>query len=304
MNKVQLIDVDSKIPNLALMKISAYHKSIGDKVGFNVSDPDIVYASIVFTKNNWKGNGIKKMFPTAEVFVGGSGFDLKSKLPDNIEMMFPDYDLYPDINYSIGFTSRGCIRNCKFCIVREKEGYFKPVGDIFDFWNKNHKHLVLLDNNILADKNHFKKIANQIIDNNLSVDFNQGLDIRLINDNNADLLSMLNVKPHYRFAWDDIKDEKHILKGIQILKDHGIDRSCFYVLVGFDSSKNDDLYRLNRLKELDQRAYVQRFMENVYGIRWYNDLSAWANQRKYFMKFTFEQFRLLRHNRKKIIENV
>lgn len=292
MKKVLLVDVDSKIPNLALMKISAYHKSIGDIVGFNVSDPDIVYASIVFTKNHWKGNGIKSMYPDAQVFIGGSGFDLKSKLPDHIECLMPDYDLYPDMNYSLGFTSRGCIRNCPFCIVRQKEGYFKPVSGIYRFWNRDHKKIVLLDNNILSDWNHFKMVADQILEHDLIIDFNQGLDIRLINDQNAELLSKLRVE-RYRFAWDNRKDEKKILKGIQILKNHNITHSLFYVLVGYDSTKEDDLYRLNKLKELDQRAYVMRYRKN----RFYNDLSAWANQQNFFMKFNFDQFRILRHNR-------
>jgi len=291
MKKVLLVDVDSKIPNLALMKISAYHKSINDIVGFNIGDPDLVYASIIFSKNHWKGNGIKSMYPDAEVLVGGSGFDLKKKLPDNIECLMPDYDIYPNMDYSLGFTSRGCVRNCPFCIVREKEGYFKPVSGIYQFWNPDHKKIVLLDNNILANWNHFKMVADQILEHDLIVDFNQGLDIRLINDQNAELLSKLRVK-RYRFAWDNRKDEKKILEGIQILKDHNITHSLFYILVGYDSTKEDDLYRLNKLKELDQRAYVMRYRKN----RFYNDLSAWANQQNFFMKFNFDQFRLLRHN--------
>lgn len=273
--KVLLIDVDSKIPNLALMKISAYHKSVGDTVGFNVSNPDIVFASIVFSKNGWKGNGIKKIYKNSKVFIGGSGYDLESELPDHIEKLKPDYDLYPDMNYSIGFTSRGCIRKCEFCIVWKKEGFFKPIGDIYDFWNEKHNHLVILDNNILADKDHFFKISEQIINEGLTVDFNQGLDIRLVDDEIAVILKELNVKPDYRFAWDNVNDEKKIINGINILKGFGIKRSLFYVLVGFNSSYEDDLYRLNRLKELDQRAYVMRYRKN----RFYNDLSAWANQR-------------------------
>lgn len=294
--KVLLIDVDSKISNLALMKISAYHKSIGDTVGFNICDPDLVYASIVFSKNGWKGNGIKQMYPDATVVVGGSGYDLKSELPEHIECLMPDYDLYPSMDYSLGFTSRGCIRNCSFCIVRQKEGYFKPVSGIYRFWNPDHKKIVLLDNNILANQEHFEMVAHQILEEDLIVDFNQGLDIRLINTFNAYLLSKLRVKT-YRFAWDHIEDEKQILKGIQILKDAEINHCLFYVLVGFDSTHDDDLYRLNTLKDLDQRAYVMRYRKN----RFYNDLSAWANQQNFFMRFNFDQFRLLRHNRKMTI---
>jgi len=291
--KIKLIDVDSKIPNLALMKISAYHKKVGDQVGFNISDPDKIYVSIIFTKNYWKGNAIKKMFPNKEVIIGGSGYDLKIELDDYIEHIMPDYDLYPDIDYSLGFTTRGCIRKCSFCIVPEKEGNIKTNCTIFEFWNIKHKHIVLLDNNILAEKDHFKLISKQLMDNDLSVDFNQGLDIRLIDDELAFILSELNVKPVYRFAWDNIKDEKKILNGIEILKNRGINHSLFYVLVGYNTSKEEDLYRLHKLKEWDQRPYVMRYRTN----RFYNDLSAWANQQKFFMSMTFDRFVECRHNR-------
>ena len=292
MNRVQLIDVDSKIPNLALMKISAYHKSIGDEVAFKISDPDIVYASIVFSKNKWKGDGIKTMYPDAQVFVGGSGYDLKSKLPDQIEHILPDYDLY-GLDYSMGFTTRGCIRNCEFCIVPEKEGKIQSNCMIDEFWDHRHKHLVLLDNNILAKPDHFKKVAEQIIDNNLSVDFNQGLDIRLINKKNAEILKRLRVKPDYRFAWDNVSDEDKIKKGVDTLRDAGINHCLFYVLVGFNTTKEEDLYRLHRLKDWDQRPYVMRYRKN----RFYNDLAAWGNQQRFFMTMSFDRFCEYRHKR-------
>lgn len=237
--KVLLIDVDSTIPNLALMKISGYHKQKGDQVGFNIGDPDRIYASIVFSKNKWKGNGIKQMYPNVVVDVGGSGFSLDNKLPNTIEHTMPDYDLY-NVDYSMGFTTRGCIRKCTFCFVPKKEGNIKYNADIYEFWNTNHSHIVLLDNNILALPDHFEKIANQLLKNHCSVDFNQGLDIRLVNDDNAELLSKLRVNPHYRFAWDCLKDEKKVVDGIEILKNHGINQSLFYVLVGYDTLKDED----------------------------------------------------------------
>ena len=289
--RISLIDVDGKIPNLALMKLSAYHKSKGDTVGFNITDPNKVYISCIFKKNRSQALGLSKMF-NCDVVFGGSGINY-NKLPDEIEHTMPDYDLYPS-EYSMGFTSRGCFRNCDFCIVCDKEGSLKPNSDIYEFYDSRFSHMVLLDNNILGLKYHFKKVSKQIIDNSLSVDFNQGLDIRLINDNNAKILSDLRVKPDYRFAWDNIKDEDKILKGIKILKDHNISHCLFYVLVGFNSTKEDDLYRLNKLKELDQRAYVMRYQKN----RFYNDLSAWANQQRFFMSMDFDRFVECRHNRK------
>ena len=293
--EILLIDVDSKIPNLALMKISSYHKKLGDHVGFNISDPDRVYASIVFTENKWKGNGIKKMYPNVSVVIGGSGYALKKELSDDIEHMIPDYDLY-NIDYSMGFTTRGCIRKCPFCIVPQKEGKLRPHCTIFEFWNTKHKHIMLLDNNILADHDHFNIIAQQIMDNNLSVDFNQGLDIRLINDVNANILSELRVKPDYRFAWDNPNDEQVIKEKIKILKDHNINHCLFYVLVGFNTTQEQDLHRLQVLKELDQRPYVMRY-KSCNGNRWYNDLASWANQQRFFMKMDFDHYCKCRHNR-------
>lgn len=127
--RVLLIDADSKIPNLALMKISAYHKSKGDVVGFNVSDPEKVYCSIIFKKNKHMADGLKFFFPDAELDIGGSGYDLKKRLPDEIECMTPDYSLYPDNDSYYGFTTRGCIRHCHFCIVHDKEGKFRRLYD-------------------------------------------------------------------------------------------------------------------------------------------------------------------------------
>lgn len=275
------------------MKISTYHKQKGDVVGFNISDPDIVYASIVFSKNKWKGDGIKQMYPGVEVHVGGSGYDLKGKLPEYIEHIMPDYDLY-GLDYSMGFTSRGCIRKCKFCIVPKKEGYIRSNCSIYEFWDSKHKHIMLLDNNILALSDHFNVIAHQILSENLTVDFNQGLDIRLINDGNAEVLSKLKVKPEYRFAFDDIKLEATIRKKVDILKRHGIKRGFFYVLVGFNSTFEEDMHRINVLKELDQRAFVMKY-ETVVGKQPYTDFARWVNARQLFRTVSFERFREVEH---------
>ena len=289
--RVSLIDVDSKIPNLALMKISAYHKQKGDSVGINLSDPDQVYISCIFSKNKQQAIGISKMF-SCLVNIGGYGVN-DNRLPDYIEHVKPDYDLY-HCDYSLGFTTRGCIRKCSFCKVPIKEGMIRINCDLYEFWDQRHKHIVLLDNNILALPEHFKKIAKQLVKNNLSVDFNQGLDIRLIDHDNAEILSKLKVKPTLRFAWDDIKDESRVRASISTLIHHRINTSFFYVLVGYNSTKEEDLHRLNLLKELNQRAYVMRY-ESCRGIRWYNDLAAWANQQQFFMDRSFEKFVEDRH---------
>jgi len=153
MKKILLIDIDSTIPNLALMKISAYHKRIGDDVSFtNTDDPDMIYASIIFKKNKTLANSLKFYYPDAKIIIGGSGYSLESHLPEEIESLKPDYNLYPDIDYSLGYTSRGCNRSCGFCIVPQKEGKFKQWHHPSQFYDDKFNKIVFLDNNILIDK--------------------------------------------------------------------------------------------------------------------------------------------------------
>ena len=101
--RILLIDIDSKIPNLALMKLSAYHRTCNDDVGFDITDPDKVYASVIFRKNKHLVDGLKFYYPNADIIIGGSGYDISVSLPDEIELMKPDYSLYPECDYSIGF---------------------------------------------------------------------------------------------------------------------------------------------------------------------------------------------------------
>jgi ssDNA-binding Zn-finger/Zn-ribbon topoisomerase 1 len=233
--------------------------------------------------------GLAKKFPGSEVHVGGCGIDLTTNLPDEIEHLMPYYDLYPDCNFSLGYTSRGCPRNCEFCIVPQKEGKVRPVADIYEFWDHRHGHIVLMDNNLLALPDHFKKIVSQIKENNLSVDFNQALDIRLLTEENAKLLRSIRVKPSLRFSWDNIEDEDEVVEGVRILKSAGINRSQFFVLSGFNSTFEDDLYRLNKLRVWKQIPYLMRF-ETVYNKYPYILLAMWANQPHIFYKMTFEEF--------------
>jgi hypothetical protein len=299
---VLLVDVDSKIPNLALMKISAYHKKQNHNVvlhrGLTISStiekPDVVYISCIFTKNRAAARRLARQFPEAEVHLGGSGINLSTTLPDEIEHLKPDYNLYQEINFSLGYTSRGCSRNCRFCIVPKKEGKPHAVADIYDFYNPKFKRMVLLDPNIFSvPHDHFKKIARQIIKEGIQeIEFNAGLDIRLIDDEKAKLLKEMHIQQP-KFAWDNIDDEYSVLRGIEILRKHGIKRSVFYVLTGFDSTFEEDLYRLLKLKSLGQRPYLMRFeaarsdKEN----KEYIYLAAWANQPQFFETMSFDEYK-------------
>jgi hypothetical protein len=292
--KVLLIDVDSKLPNLALMKLSAWHKARGDLVGFNVTDPDLIYASVVFKKNRHLVDGLKLFYPDAEIKIGGSGYDLSARLPDEIERMRPDYSLYPDMDYSLGYTSRGCIRNCYFCIVPEKEGRYNwnRSMDPENWINPAFSKVKLLDNNWYADRDRFFETSNWFIDHNLAVDVTQGMDIRLLTPEIAAQLKRLKWCATLHFAFDDERYTQAVLDGIQMLKDAGIDtknRCYFYVYCHNDDHYDSALARCRLLKEHHASAYVMFNMDEKRTTR-IKHLQRWTAKPWLFWSFDIEQF--------------
>lgn len=258
--------MDSTIPNLALMKVSAYHKSKGDEVGFHVYDPGKVYCSIIFKKNKHKADGLRFLYPDAELDIGGSGYDLHKVLPPEIESMTPDYSLYPENQSYYGFTTRGCIRHCPFCIVHDKEGKFRRIYGSTDEALKsimgggNLPNLTFLDNNILADKQWFLSLCDNILRINpkIRVDFNQGLDIRLMDDDIAKALSKLRPINDWKFAFDLMSYKDKVIEGINILKRYmNVRKKCiFYVYLDSDSDLPDALARARILKKNNVTAYA------------------------------------------------
>jgi len=276
--KIGLFDIDSKYHNLALMKLSAYHKQKGDETElYNplfIKTYYRVYISKIFTKFN-----INECYiPRDHYWAGGSGFDLKLKLPKKVEHLMPDYSLY-NLNYSLGFTTRGCIRNCGFCIVRDKEGEIKEHAEVEEFLNPKSNIIVLLDNNFLALPSHIKKLQ-KYIDKGWRMDFNQGLDIRLINKENAKLLAKVKHRKQIRFAWDLMSYEKEFKKGLAILFKAGIKpyRIMVFVLCGFNTTFEEDLYRFNELLSLGVDPFIM-----IYGNldRRIKEFSRWVNKRLY-----------------------
>lgn len=262
--KIGLIQVDGKMPNLALMKLAQWHKTKGDSVEvIDLSDFefDRIYGS--------------------KIFMGGSGYDLKSELPEDIECQVPDYETFK-IDYSIGFTSRGCIRDCGFCIVKEKEGSFKDVDMA---WIK-HSKVILMDNNFLASRN-WKKKLQYFIDNKIKVNFNQGLDIRLIDEEKAEMLSKVsfydrNFKARMiYFAFDHPTLEKVIIEKIKILKRFIKPRQIMiYILVGYNSNFEEDMKRFQICLDLGVDPYIQVF-NNIKKDKRIKDFSRWVNKRIY-----------------------
>lgn len=239
-------------PNLALMKLSAYHKAKGDEVflNFPLCRPDITYASCVFTWNSSKSNQV----PFTAV-TGGPGLDLHATLASPMEHIMPDYTLYPNANFSLGFTSRGCIRKCPWCIVPQKEGKIQPWSSIYEFWDRRHRKIVLLDNNLLAAPN-WRSTMDDLLAEDLEVDFNQGLDIRLVKEDNLGYLKRLKTR-QLRFAFDDIGYESSVRKGIELLIKGGIPsrKLSFYVLAGFKVDAEDAVERMKILHSYNVDVY-------------------------------------------------
>lgn len=283
-----LVDIDnstkrkSEYPNLALMKIASRVKADGGIASFNVFDPTNIYISVVFDYNlNLAKSSAKFLsltYPNATIDLGGSGYDISKTLDDRTEKQTPDYTLYPDIDYSLGFTSRGCVRNCEFCIVRKKEGSFRIAQHPSEFHNPEFRKIVLMDNNILANKDWFFDITDWILENRLKVDFNQGLDIRLMNPEIADRLAKLHPISVWRFAYDSTDYSKAVYHGIQTLADNGVSvrNDChFYVYLSGDNCFDDALRRCKELKNWGTTPYlmVDTHAERTQRIR---NLARWC----------------------------
>jgi len=317
---IGLVDLaKTRFPNLALMKICACHRSLGDRTflveGDDLLKFDKVYVSCVFTENRWRAEGIKSLHPNVE--IGGSGISLSSSLPNEVEHLMPDYSLYK-LRYSMGFTSRGCIRKCPWCIVPEKEGWIKEWAPIQEFLAPYHSKLMLLDNNFLASPKCIEKLEWLAKRRRfLKVSFNQGLDIRLIDDERAELLSKIkyydsdfNQRRLY-FAWDDLRYEKQVLRGIETLLSHNIPprHLRFYMLVGFNVTpeeynwtyfKNHDYYRFNRLVSLGVEPYIMVYNDrrDIPILRYF---ARWVNRHLY-TAWSFEEYD--RGDSKKVIEKM
>ena len=286
---IGLIDVDGhNFPNLALMKISAWHKSKGDNVEWCIPlfHYDIVYQSKVFDETYSKDIDYTPL--ADKVIKGGSGYGLDNKLPDEVEHIYPDYSIYPELtkDRAYGFLTRGCPRGCKFCIVAEKEGRKSyKVADLTEFWN-GQKYITLLDPNILACKES-NDLLQQLINSKAYVSFNQGLDIRLTNEENIGLINQVKVK-EIHFAWDNAKEDLRPYferyKSLAKHKPHG-DYGTVYVLTNFGSSMDENLYRIYTLRDLGFRPYVMIY-DKPNAPEEIRLLQRWCNNIKIFRKCT------------------
>ena len=289
--KIALLDVDSKIPNLALMKISQWHKQKGDEVEHYMplahSLYDKIYASKIF--NFSSGSDIQD-----DMIVGGTGIDLKISLPSEIEEMDPDYTLY-NYPHNIGFAQRGCRFNCSFCVVPQKEGKPKSVNTIEKLWTQRSSNfLVLLDNDFFGNPEWSDRIE-EIKELDLKVNFSQGLNIRIISKKQAQALALVkfrninNTSKQVTFAWDKMDDEKVIKRGFQRVVDAGIKpyQMQFYVLIGYDTTPEEDMHRVMMLKGWGCDPYAMPYDKtDPYQKRFVR----WVNRRQIFNSCTFEEY--------------
>ena len=283
--KVGLIDVDGhNFPNLALMKISAWHKKQGDDVEWclPIAHYDIVYQSKVF--DDTYSPDIEWIPQADKIIKGGTGYGLDNTLPYEIEHIYPDYHIYPELTKgkAYGFLTRGCPRGCKFCIVASKEGRRSyKVADLKEFW-KGQKNIVLLDPNILACREH-PDLLGQLIKSKACVDFNQGLDIRLTNEENIALLNEVKVK-EIHFAWDNAEDDLkpyfERYKALAKHKPHG-HYGTVYCLTNFDSTMEQNLYRIYTLRDLGYDPYVMIY-DKPNAPKEIKDLQRWVNNKFIF----------------------
>ena len=307
--RIGLIDVDGhNFPNIPLMKISAWHKSRGDDVewyepilGFG-NEYDKVYMSKVFSFTS------DYPYPVyaKEIQKGGSGYCIElqdgkevyhkerdKNLPDEIEHIYPDYSLYPELteDTAYGFLTRGCPRGCDFCHVEKKEGKCSiKVADLSEFW-RGQKKIILCDPNILACKDHLD-LLKQLADSKAVINFNQGLDIRLLNEKNLELFKRIKLDSVH-FAFDRWQDKDVIEPRLREFAKLGYNRNkgrvMVYILTNFDTTLEQDLYRIQLCRELNFSPYPMIY-DKVHAKPIYKKLQRWCSNFIFWSVPTFEEY--------------
>jgi len=322
---IGLVDFDGKLPNLALMKLSAWYRLLGHQVVLNPPSPagiDKTFVSLIFTKNRQKALLQYGGWPNVE--FGGTGYSLEVELAPEVEAMRPDYELYyvqhifeaikrrPGKKESIwakaeeiqasglGFTTRGCIRRCPWCAVPKKEGELRQVATISDVINPKSRLITLLDNSLTADPLCLDKLA-EIRERNLIVNISQGIDVRLVTDEIAEALSKVHHWSSLHFAWDLAETERSVFQGIEVLTQFVKKSSLMaYCLCGFNSTFEEDMYRIQRLAGQGIRPYVMLYQSlhqgpaperSPYEMARLQHLKRWVNAPKgLFKTIPFEEY--------------
>ena len=309
MAKIGLWSDCHNFPSLPLMKLSAYHKALGDTVEhyFALNHYDLVYASKVFSFTPDIDDTC--IVQAGEIRKGGTGYCISIRdgkeifdssrdapLPKEIEHIYPDYDLYPDYKYAVGFLTRGCPRGCGFCIVGSKEGRCShQVADLSEFW-RGQREIKLLDPNLLACKDH-EKLLVQLAESGARVDFTQGIDIRLTNPDNIELLNRVKTSIIH-FAWDNPKEDLtgHFKRFAELTTIKSERNKSVYVLTNFNSTIDEDLYRIYTLRDLGYSPYVMIYQKET-APKQIRQLQRWCNCRWIFKSTKkFEEYKIVKEH--------
>jgi hypothetical protein len=286
--KTGLVDVDGHhFPNLALMKIANYHKQNGDTVEWvnHLERYDKVYQSKVFTFTP----DVSTVIQADEIVKGGTGYKMYDELfCDDSE---PDYSIYPQYPHAYGFLTRGCVRHCPWCIVPKKEGHIRAYRDI-ETVLQGRKTAILMDNNVLAS-NHGLQQLEKIADIKCKVDFNQGLDSRLVTNDIAQLLSKIKWIRFLRFACDTTSAVEPLLKAIEKLNRYGVKnyRIFVYLLVNDVNEANE---RCRILKKLGVNPFAQTYRDydkSILPTREQKRFAWYVNQKAVFKSTDWEDYR-------------
>ena len=292
---VALLAVDSNYPNLALMKISAYHKLQGDTVGwYNPFDTyDRLYMAKVFSFTPDYGFVIANV--RGEVVRGGTGYDIRSSLPGDMDRLQPDYSLYPtvDSRTSYGFLTRGCPNRCRWCVVPQKEGGIRPYMDVDDITLHGERpYAVLMDNNVLACDYGLSQLE-KIAERGYHVDFNQGLDARLVTPDVARLLARVKWIKRIRFGCDTTAQIVECERAIQLVRQAGYKGEFFLYCILIDFAES--YHRLNywrKYKYVLPHAQPYRDLNNPHQRipQWQKDMAHWADRKELYRSCNFKDF--------------
>ncbi len=310
-----LLDKGTRFPNLALMKISSYLKTKGYNVNLmlnyaGINQVDHIYLSKVFSYTTVP----PEITSSNKITAGGTGFffDKAPSLPQDIEHCVPDYHLYDEFverkikqgikpihfkNYqdgSIGFTTRGCFRKCNFCVNRNSNKVSRHSG-IYEFLDPKRKYIYLLDDNVLGSSE-WEEIFEELLSTNKQFQYKQGLDMRLMTKEKANILSNSKYSGDFIFAFDSIKDEELMLEKLGIWRRHTDKSTKFYLICAYESVKEDDIENVFRrivtLMKFRCLPYVIRYdgWEKSQHSGMYINLARWCNQPNIFKKKSFRDF--------------
>ena len=288
--KIGLIAVDghSGFPNLALMRLSAWHKAQGDEVEWwdGFTHYDRVYKSKVFTFTP----DMDTIISADEIITGGTGYKDYGSLPPEVEATPPDYSLYPQWDKAIGFLTRGCIRNCEWCIVPRKEGTIRPAATWEEIKRPDNRQIIFMDNNVLASDHGLEQI-DRMGGEAVWVDFNQGLDARLVTPETAKMLAKLHWIKFIRLSCDTSAMLPVIQQATAYLREAGAAPSRFwsYVLVR-DVAEAHKIVMALRSMGVEPFAQPYRDYNGGEPAKEQMAFARWVNQKAIFKSCTWEEY--------------